>query len=179
MKLTETKHFLAPEVDWQLGIAEIDLCEYLFLADIREVEELSLYLRGEEAKVQAARPRIQSVSGSVLDELLDKARPIETDLSCKAFELLFERDHMIYYSVLNESYGRYPESPEEFTGKLFRTFSHSHLLDYIRRTTNASESWPGPYQHYQIACLNHVAEIISTAPPRIAMAVLGDQKSLH
>jgi hypothetical protein len=35
---------------------------------------------------------------------------------------------MISWTVLNESYGKYPEPPEQFTGKLFRVFSRSHLI---------------------------------------------------
>jgi hypothetical protein len=76
---------------------------------------------------------------------------------------------MVSYSVLNESYGRYPEDPEKFTGKLFRSFSWSHLLEFTRHTTNASVEYAGPLQHYQVACLNHVLDVIGTKPPRIAI----------
>jgi hypothetical protein len=76
---------------------------------------------------------------------------------------------MVSYTVLNESYGRYPESPEQFSGKLFRVFVWSHLLEFTKRTTYASDEHPGVLQHYEIACLNHVVDVISTGPPRIVV----------
>ena len=76
---------------------------------------------------------------------------------------------MISYTVLNESYGRYPQPPEVFTGKLFRVFSHSHLLDFHRANDLCFSRPPAPLMHIQIACLNHVFDVIATAPPKIAV----------
>ena len=78
---------------------------------------------------------------------------------------------MVAYMVLNESYSTYPQSPEQFAGKLFHVFSKSHLLEFIKRTTYASDEYPGGVlEHYAVACLNHSVEVISTGPPRIATA---------
>jgi hypothetical protein len=96
-------------------------------------------------------------------------RPIEEDETCRIFQLLFERNHMVAYTVLNESYGKYPEPPEAFTGRLFRIFSHSHLLEFTKRTTYASGDYPGALMHFEIACLNHVIDVICTAAPKIAV----------
>ena len=85
------------------------------------------------------------------------------------FQLAFERDHTISYTVLNESYGNYPQPPEEFTGKLFRIFSRSHLLEFTERTTYANGGNPGFLMHFEIACLNHVIDVICTVPPKIAV----------
>jgi hypothetical protein len=82
-----------------------------------------------------------------------------------SFELLFDRSQMVSYTVLTEGYGVYPEDPEQFDGKLFRKFSWSHLLEFTKQTTIASELYPGPLEHYQIACLNHVVDVITTGPP--------------
>jgi hypothetical protein len=86
--------------------------------------------------------------------------------------LLFDRSQMVSYTVLNESYGVYPKEPEKFAGKLFRKFDWSHLLEFTKRTTIASELYSGPLEHYEIACLNHVVDVITTGPPRIAVGFL-------
>src|ERR1017187_2748547 len=121
------------EVEWEEGARQINECEYLFVHGIREIEELTLELTVTEAKPQAQilGPR----DGSAFEQLLVGSWPIQTDATCRFFKLIFHRNHMVSYTVLNESYGRYPEPPEQFTGKLFRVFSWSHLLDFTKRTT--------------------------------------------
>ena len=154
------------EGPWEDGAKQIDDCQYLFAVDVRELEELTLRLTLVEAKAQAP---LTSEDDSVYGVLSDGARPIRQDSTCRIFEIIFERKHIISYTVLNESYGRYPEPPEKFTGKLFRIFSWSHLLEFTRRMTYANDEHPGVLKHFQIACLNHVFDVISTHPPRIAV----------
>jgi len=154
------------EVGWDEAARQINDCEYLFAQSIREIEELTLEVFITEAKAQAEIlvPR----DTSELEQLLSGSSPIETDSTCRIFRLIFDRRHMVSYTVLNESYGIYPKPPEQFTGKLFRTFSQSHLLDFTKQTTNASDEYPGGVlQNYEIACLNHVIDVICTAPPKI------------
>jgi hypothetical protein len=152
-------------VEWEEGARQINECEYLFVDSIRESEELTLELTVREAKPQAQIlvPR----DGSTFEQLRVGGRPIETDLTCRLFQLIFDRNQMVSYTVLNESYGGYPDTPEQFTGKLFRIFSWSHLLEFTKRTTCASDEYPGVLQHYEIVCLNHVIDVICTGPPRI------------
>jgi hypothetical protein len=157
----------AIEVGWEEGVSQINEREYLFVDSIREVEELTLELTVTEAKPQAKPPVLKAEPW--LEQLLADGRPIERDVTCRVFRLTFDRNHMISYTVLNETYGKYPESPELFTGKPFRTFSWSHLLEFTRRTTHASNEHPGVLQHYQIACQNHVVDVICTGPPMIAV----------
>jgi hypothetical protein len=155
------------DVNWEEGARQINECTYLLVDQIRELEELTLELTVTEAKRQAEIlvPR----DGSVVERLLAGASPIERDATCRTFRLIFDRNRMVSYTVLNESYGQYPEAPEQFAGKLFRVFSWSHLLEFTKRTTNASNEYPGVLQHYQIACLNHVVDVICTGPPRISI----------
>jgi hypothetical protein len=155
------------EVPWQEGARLIDECTYLFATEVRELEELTLGLTLVEAKAQA--PITTAEDTGPLADLKLGGRPIEQDETCRIFELVFGREHMISYFVLNESYGRYPEAPEAFTGKLFRIFSRSHLLEFIGRTTYASGGHPAPLMHFEIVCLNHVFDVIATAPPKIAV----------
>lgn len=158
---------VAIEVEWEKGASQINECGYLFADSIREIEELTLELLVSEAKPQAEIPVPEN--GSALERLRAGGRPIETDATCRRFRLIFDRNQMVSYTVLNESYGRYPESPEQFTGKLFRVFSWSHLLEFTKRTTYASDEYPGVLHHYEIACLNHVVDVVCTGPPRISV----------
>jgi hypothetical protein len=120
-----------------------------------------------EAKAQA--PITTAKDDSDIERLKVGARPIESDSTSHFFRLVFDRQHMVSYTVSNESYGKYPEPPEKFTGKLFRIFSQSHLLDFTKRTTYASDEYPGKLHHYQVVCLNHVIDVIATAPPHITV----------
>jgi hypothetical protein len=163
------REIAATEFDWLDGARQINQCEYLFAVGIREVEELELELTLVEAKPQAQimGPRDKGI----IDQLRVDGSPILRDATCRLFQLIFDRRHLVSYAVLNESYGKYPESPESFTGKLFRVFSWSNLLEFTKRTSHASDEHPGVLQHYEIACLNHVIDVICTAPPRIVVRI--------
>jgi hypothetical protein len=65
------------------------------------------------------------------------------------------------------SYGRYPEAPEVFSGKLFRRFSWSYLLELTRKTSYASDDHPGPgpLQHISIVCSDDVVDVIACVEP--------------
>jgi hypothetical protein len=154
-------------LEWKDGIRQMNKCEYLFVDRIGELKELTLELVVSEGKPQAEV--LVARNESVIEQLRIGGKPIERDVTCRVFHLVFDRRHMVSYSVLNESYGGYPEPPEQFTGKLFRIFSWSHLLEFIKSTTCASDEFPGVLQHYQVACLNYVVDVICTAPPRITI----------
>lgn len=159
------ERFSTIEVEWREGVRQLNECEYLCVHAIGEPEVLTLGLIVTEAKRQATT--FVEPSDTALESLMVGIRPIEEDDSCRIFEMLFDRRNIVSYTVINESYGTRPEASEEFTGTLFRVFSRSHLLDYIRRTTVASDEYPGKLQHYQIVCQMHIVDVISTAPPRI------------
>jgi hypothetical protein len=140
------------EVKWEYGSQQINDCEYLYLRDIREIDELTLVIEVHEAKAQVSIDVLPSTTPWA--DLRTVARPIEVDETCRVFQLTFERDYMISYTVLNESYGKYPEPPEEFVGKLLRVFSRSNLLEFTKQTTYAVNELTGPLQHYEVAGLN-------------------------
>lgn len=93
-----------------------------------------------------------------------KAEPDPTPL---AYEITFKEATL--YLVQNESYGSYPEAQEVFTGKLFRIFTQSHLLELAHRTTYNREDHPGPEtpQHFSIVCQDDVVDVIACRKPRI------------
>lgn len=154
--------------NWRDVATEMGECDHLYLRWIGEPEELRLRLVVEEARAQD-RQAVARQDPPELSSILDGARPIESDESCRLFEIIYEQP--ISYTVLNESYGRYPEPPEIFTGKLFREFSWSFLLEMTRKTTYVSEDHPGPLppQHHSIVCLNHVIDVITTREPEVRL----------
>lgn len=155
------------ELPWQEGAHLMDDCDYLFATEIREIEELTLGVTIVEAKPQALITTVDEQDP--FGFLKIGGFPIEEDETCRVFQVVFDRNHLISYTVLNESYGKYPEPPEAFTGKLFRAFSWSRLLDFTGRTTIASAEYPGPLMHFEIVCQNHIVDVICTAPPKISI----------
>jgi hypothetical protein len=139
----------------------IDACKYLFLNEISEPEENELHVVIEEAKVGGVSDDLV-VNGHVITGLRD----IESDESCLLCEIVWPT--YVAYSVINESYTSWDDR-ESWEGRLFRTYSRSHFLDYIAKDTFASESYPGPFVHLGIVCLRHILNIVSTAEPRIRM----------
>ena len=154
-------------MNWRDVARELGECDNLFLRWIGEPEELHLRLIVEEARAQD-RVVVAPVHMPELSAILDGARPIESDEDCRLFEIIYTQP--ISYSVLNETYGRYPEIPEIFIGKLFREFSWTYLLEMTRKTTYASDDHPGPLplQHHSIVCLNHV-DVITTRVPEMRL----------
>lgn len=144
----------------------INACDYLYLRWIGEPEELKLRLVIEEAKA-VSRADTPPGADPEIAHLWGDAYAIGSNENCRLFELTF--DQPISYSVLNESYGKYPEPPEAFAGKYFRQFTWSYLLEMTRKTTYASDDYPGPdpLRHYEIACLNHIIDVITTREPEI------------
>lgn len=155
--------------DWKDVAKQIDECKYLYLRGLHEPRDNKIRFLVEEAGVQTTRP-VQE--GSVLASvaaLLQDAQPIESDSSSRLFEIVY--DEYISYTISNESYSKFPQLPEVFTGNLFRIFSWSYLLEMTRKTSYAGDDHPGPgpLEHHEIPCLNHVIDVITTRPPTIVI----------
>jgi hypothetical protein len=86
------------EVPWEEGARLINECTYLFATDLREIEELTLGLTIVEAKAQA--PISTPEDTGPLASLRIGSRPIEEDETCRLFQLLFDRNHMIFCRLM-------------------------------------------------------------------------------
>ena len=80
------------------------------------------------------------------------------------YELVFRG--YIGYSVTNESYSKNLES-EKYVGNVFRVYSQSCFLDYIKASTIATKEYPGEYTHYCLVCCDHIIDVVSTEKPVI------------
>jgi hypothetical protein len=72
----------------------------------------------------------------------------------------------IGYSVLNESYAAVDDA-EQYEGARFRIYSKSHFVDYMSLASFASDEYPGPTQHYCVACEDHILDVLSTEAPTV------------
>lgn len=140
-------------------IEQINNHKYLYLTDIGEPSDNILRLVIEQATTSDEEHDMK-----IGETMISGLRDIVSDERCFAYEIIFES--YIAYSVLNESYTQVDES-EIFTGNLFRIYSKSNFLDYLKLATIATEDYPGKFEHYEIVALNHVVEIASTNSPLI------------
>jgi hypothetical protein len=152
------------------GVAQlINDCKYLYMRGLHEPRDNEIRFVVEEAGLGEPLISIGNEAPGSIEALLSDARPIRSDSSSRLFEIIYY--DYISYTVSNESYGKYPAPPEFFTGNLFRAFSWSYLLELTRKTTYASDDHPGPgpLEHHEIVCQNHVIDVITARPPRMAL----------
>jgi len=141
-------------------IEQLNKHQYFYLAEIGEPEANQLRIVILEARISGETEDIDLGVAKISD-----VHPIVTDETCYAYEIIFES--YIGYSVRNESYVGWDES-EESTGKLFRVYSKSHFLDFIRASAMyASEDDPGKFTHFEVVCLEHVIDVASVDKPQI------------
>jgi hypothetical protein len=139
----------------------LDSAEYLYLRRISEPRDNMLRIIVQEATANRCKPPI-AIPG-MPKALFSGAAPIESTETCKTFVLSWPR--YVAYLVTEEAVGSCGNRKDEiFTGRFFRTYEKSHLLDHIARDTGAHLK---PYRHYKIICLNHLIDVVSTFPPDI------------
>jgi len=143
----------------ELSVAEeLDSCSYLYLEQISEPHINCLRLVISEG-VTSDHAKPLAVGGMKISD----ARPIEVTNSSKWFEVVW--DTYISFAVRDESFAS--SSDEDWIGKVFRIYSRSRFLDFLSAGTFASSDFPGPFVHYEIACLDHIIDVASLHPPTI------------
>ncbi len=80
-----------------------------------------------------------------------------------------EFESYISYSVIDESFSYSIDNSEISKGELFRIYTKSRYLDFIKIATNEREDLcPSEnYIHYQFLCLNHTVDVISCGEPKV------------
>lgn len=135
---------------------EINSCKYLYLKEISEPEDNCLRVIIEEA-----------ITGNKLEVVSDtglSGNEIAVTDESRIFEIYF--DSYIGYSVIDESLAL-PDDSEVFDGRIFCVYEKSNYLDYLRRSSFASDDHPGPFVHYGLNSLNHIIDIASADEPEI------------
>jgi len=142
-------------------VEQINQHRYIYLTEIGEPDVNVLRIVIAEAKVSGETEEIDLGAAKITG-----AYPIVSDETCNSYEIIFAS--YIAYAVLNESYAGVDEY-EKYTGRYFRVYSQSHFLDYVRVATFASEDYPGKFAHYEVACLDHIVEVVSVSEPEISL----------
>ncbi len=143
--------------------ASLNNAEYLYLRGISEPRDNALRIVIQEATANRAKTGPLELPGLSGMFPSSSAVPIESTAACKTFELQWSR--YIAYLVTEEAVGSCGDYKDEvFTGRFFRVYEKSHLLDHIARDTGGHFK---PFQHYKIICLNHLIDVVSTTPPEI------------
>jgi hypothetical protein len=140
--------------------SEIDSCKYLYLREVGEPRDNQLRVLVEEADANPS-PESRTIAGVAFSEL----HAIESNENSRLFEIIWE--HYIAYNIMNESYARVDDYDVAQSGKLMKTYSRSHFLDYLALASIASKELPGPSMHYGLVCLNHVIDVACPNPPTI------------
>jgi hypothetical protein len=152
---------------WRDYSGLIDECKYISIEAIEQIGQWGLLVRIEEI-VPGFGP--ENPERDYVPELAVKIRHEmgqRPQIVARAFEIEFP--DAISYHVTNETYGKYPEPPEAFTGKLFRQFQRSLLLDWVKKTTYATDDHPGPMplMHFEIVGEDDIVDVITTTEPVI------------
>ncbi|MBD8530577.1 MULTISPECIES: hypothetical protein [unclassified Massilia] len=145
----------------------IDACAYLYLEEIGEPSDNELRLKIVEAKSDGA-PGSVDERNEALHEILSTASRIESGSGCQIFELYWPS--YVAYSVRNESFCLV-DAYEEFDGRLFVRYARSRYLDFLVKATFADASYPGPFVHYGIFCLNHIIDVVSLDAPVVRVSL--------
>ncbi len=138
-------------------VKNINTAKYLYLDKISEENELELRIYVNEAVSDSSQ--CETVEG------IEGCFPIITNETCARYELVFE--NYVGYSVRNESYTSM-DSKEKFKGNLFRLYTNSRFLDYIRSSSIAPDVLATRLKHYEIVCLSHVIDVATEHIPAIS-----------
>ena len=139
--------------------AEIDLCDFLFLREITELDDNGLRLLLQEGTVA-----LETVSVKVGGAEISGCHRIESTSESRLFEVVWQR--YVAYAVRNESF----VSPDEYeisVGSRFRVYSRSSFLDFVRSATFVTDDYPGPIQHIAVTCEDDIVDVVSTKEPTV------------
>ena len=150
------------------ALTQIRTCKHLYLDEISEPSDnelrvvVSEALMGEpvDPKTLADDPHLQDLLAGA------GARAIVRSAESRVFVLSWST--YVAYSVRNESFVS-ADKYEEFEGRLLLKFGKSRYLDFVAAATLADSDYPGPLQHWGLACLNHIVDIVSIEKPVVTM----------
>jgi hypothetical protein len=141
------------------AVAEINECRSLFLADVQDLGR-----DGIRVVIAEGLPAGPAAPIEVAGTIIPDCTPIEATDQSRIFEIVWRC--YVGYSVLNESYAAVHDF-EQYDGTRFRIYSKSHFIDYMSLASFASDGYPGPTQHYCVACEDHILHVLSTEHPTV------------
>lgn len=131
---------------------------YIYLHSLIEPETNSLRIFVDRCKVIQ-----QGVDIEIGKHIIRDTHSIEVDEELPIVQLDF--NSYISYSIINESFAVLDDY-EIFDGNSFRIFKKSRYLDFINKGTIVNDVFPEEQPvHYEIACLDHIIDVISFDEP--------------
>lgn len=131
---------------------------YIYFHNIIEPETNSLRIFIDRCKVSQQNEDFEIGENTIIETY-----PIEVDEELRIVQLDF--DSYVSYSVINESF-TVLDDYEIFEGNSFRIFKKSRYLDFINKGTIVNDVFPEEQLvHYEIACLDHIIDVISFDEP--------------
>ena len=133
---------------------------YIYLHSLIEPKTNSLRIFVDRCKVSQQGEDIE-----IGKHIIRDTHPIEVDEELPIVQLDF--DSYISYSIINESF-TVLDDYEIFEGNSFRIFKKLRYLDFINKGTIVNDVFPEEQPvHYEIACLDHIIDVISFDEPII------------
>lgn len=137
-------------------VEQINSHKWLYLDRLYEDADLELCVIIDEAKVLGGEPE-SLPNASAYGQIV-------SDETCNQYKITFK--NYVAYSVTNESCAG-EGNDDLFTGTLFRTYSKSQFLDYIRASGGGLIDTLGGYTHYEVVTLNQIIDVAATRHPEI------------
>jgi hypothetical protein len=150
---------------------ELSKCQHLFLEELVEPETNTLRIQVIEGRASNIAVPIQ-----VAGQLLGEGYPARIDANAVRYELTW--NSYVLYEIVNESFGRQETSEDGILASSASVYKSSSLLDYVFRSTNASDEYPGKLVHFRIVCANHIIDVISTDRP-VCRKIGGPRLHVH
>jgi hypothetical protein len=132
-----------------------------FLRELGEPAEGSLRLIITEASIT------DFGTGILLGERAEMGL-IDADDAKPSLELIWE--HYVSYAVQSESFFIVAENSDP--SSMLVEYHASPFLNYVSATTFAADI-VGELRHWELSCMNHVIQVVSTRPPQIALLPAG------
>lgn len=137
---------------------ELSSYQYLFLEELLEPQTNILRIL-----VIVGKPSKVAVPIEVAGQSLGEGFPVKIDDNPLKFELTW--NSYVLYQVLNESFGRQETSEDGVVSSAVSIYRSSSLWEYVFRSSNASDGYPGKLHHFRIVCADHVVDVISKDRP--------------
>ena len=145
---------------------QINRHRYLSVLEVGEnhEEEFRILIAEAQSSEKSNLISADQEPDEAIRELLNSSRSIEVTESSCIYEIRFES--YIIYSVIDESFTS-ADPTDIYEGNLARVYLKSAFLEYVSKSTFATEEYPGPFKHYGFCCLDHIIDVASEEPPKV------------
>ncbi|MBA3512721.1 hypothetical protein [Sphingomonas sp.] len=95
------------------------------------------------------------------------AQAIEPGPGDRVIEVIWEQP--VSYAVTDESFAGLERDGQTADGRVARIVDDSWFDDFVKASTWADATFPGPLRHYSIVTNNHCVNVISANEPQVKL----------